>query len=206
MRTTLSNQIRGLLKTFGVVLTPGRGQRFQQLVEAALPNVGPIRFVISSLLTLWQQVGEELKQFDREVDRQARASAACRRLMSVPGVGSLTAVAYVAMIDNPARFTRSADVGAYLGLTPKRYQSGIVDRQGSISKCGDRLVRAVLFEAAAVLLSRIKTPSALRAWGLRLVARIGLQKARVAVARKLAVLLHHLWITESTFVAVPQTV
>jgi transposase len=205
MRTTLSNQIRGLLKTFGVVLAPGRGQRFQQLVEARLPHVSPIRLVITSLLTLWQQVGEELKQFDREIDRQARASAVCRRLMSVPGVGSITAVAYVAMVDNPARFTRSADVGAYLGLTPRRYQSGAVDRQGSISKCGDRLVRAVLFEAAAVLLSRIKTPSALRAWGLHLVARIGLQKARVAVARKLAVLLHHLWITDSSFLPAPGT-
>jgi transposase len=101
MRTTLSNQIRGLLKTFGVVLAPGRGQRFQQLVEARLPHVSPIRLVITSLLTLWQQVGEELKQFDREIDRQARASAVCRRLMSVPGVGSITAVAYVAMVDNP---------------------------------------------------------------------------------------------------------
>jgi transposase len=204
-RTTLSNQIRGLLKTFGVVLAPGRGKRFEQLVEAGLPQVGPVRLVITSLLTLWQQVSQELKQFDREIDRVARTSAVCRRLMTVPGVGSVTVVAYVTMVDNPARFTRSIDVGAYLGLTPRRYQSGAVDRQGAISKCGDRLVRSMLFEAAAALLSRIKASSTLRAWGLQLVARIGLQKARVAVARKLAVLLHHLWVTDRSFCPTPGT-
>ncbi len=202
-RTTLSNQIRGLLKTFGLVLAPGRGKRFEQLVEAGLPQVGPIRLVITSLLTLWQQVSQELKQFDREIDRVASTSAVCRRLMSVPGVGSITAVAYTTMVDNPARFKHSTDVGAYLGLTPRRYQSGEVDRPGPISKCGDRLVRSVLFEAAAVVLGRIKQPSALKTWGVRLVQRIGLQKARVAVARKLAVLLHHLWVTETQFCSTP---
>ena len=111
------------------------------------------------------------------------------------GVGPITAVAYATTIDNPARFKHSTDVGAYLGLTPRRYQSGEVDRLGPISKCGDRLVRSLLFEAVAVVLARSKQPAALKTWGVRLVQRIGLQKARVAVARKLAVLLHHLWVT-----------
>lgn len=202
-RTTLSNQMRGLLKTFGLVLGPGRGKIFERLVEAGLPQVGPVRLVITSLLTLWRQISQELKQFDREIERVAKASAVCQRLITVPGVGPITAVAYATTIDNPARFKHSTDVGAYLGLTPRRYQSGEVDRPGPISKCGDRLVRSLLFEAAAVLLARIKQPSALKTWGVHLVQRIGLQKARVAVARKLAVLLHHLWITETRFCSTP---
>ncbi len=131
-RTTLSNQMRGLLKIFGLVLGPGRGKIFEHLVEAELPQVGPVRLVITSLLTLWRQISQELKQLDREIERVAKASAVCQRLMTVPGVGPITAVAYATTIDNPARFKHSTDVGAYLGLTPRRYQSGEVDRPGPI--------------------------------------------------------------------------
>lgn len=205
-RTTLSNQMRGLLKTFGLVLGPGRGKIVERVVEARLPQVGPVRLVITSLLTLWRQISQELKPFDREIARLAKASAVCQRLMTAPGIGPITAVAYVTTIDNPTRFKHSTDVGASLGLTPRHYQSGEVDRPGPISKCGDRLVRRLLFEAAAVVLARIKQPSALKAWGVRLVQRIGLQKARVAVARKLAVLLPHLWVTETRFCSTPGSV
>ncbi len=129
------------------------------------PCRGPTLNKIFQLLTLWRQISQELKQFDREIERVAKASAVCQRLMTVPGVGPITAVAYATTIDHPARFKHSTDVGAYLGLTPRRYQSGEVDRPGPISKCGDRLVRSLLFEAAAVLLARIKQPSALKTWG-----------------------------------------
>jgi transposase len=119
--------------------------------------------------------------------------------MSMPGIGPVNALSYVSTIEDPARFRHSTDVGAYLGLTPKRYQSGEVDRAGRISKCGDGLVRSYLFEAANVLLTRIQRWSALKAWGTRLAKRVGVKKAKVAVARKMAVILHRMLVTGETF-------
>jgi hypothetical protein len=111
----------------------------------------------------------------------------------------VTALAYVSAIDQPKRFSKSTDVGPYLGLGPRRYQSGEVDFAGRIFKCGARMVRSLLFEAGGVLLFRSKQPSALKDWGTRLVCRVGSGKARVALGRKLAVLLHRLWIQQDTF-------
>jgi transposase len=201
MRTGLYSQIRGLLKTFGVVLGPGKGGSFEQLVLRGVPNDRYVKLVIESLLSTWRHLTTELKKFNREIERAARAIPACRRLMTVPGVGSLTSVAYATTVDDPRRFRRSKDLGPYLGLTPRKYQSGEVDRTGSISKCGDRMTRSLLFEAAGVLLFRNRQTSALRDWGLKLSRRAGTRKARVAVARKLAVLLHRLWMNECVFEA-----
>jgi transposase len=201
MRTALYSQIRGLLKTFGVVLAPGKGSSFEQLVLRGVPNDRYVEVVIESLLSTWRHLSTELKKFNREIERAARAIPACRRLMTVPGVGSLTSVAYATTVDEPRRFRRSKDLGPYLGLTPRQYQSGEVDRAGSISKCGDRMTRSLLFEAAGVLLFRNRQTSALRDWGLKLSRRAGTRKARVAVARKLAVLLHRLWTNECVFEA-----
>jgi transposase len=120
-------------------------------------------------------------------------------MMTVPGVGPLTAISYLTTIEEPRRFRRSQDVGAYLGLTPRRYQSGEVDINGRISKCGDRLTRKLLFEAANVMLSRTSLPLALREWGAAIGRRSGFWKARVAMARKLAVILHRMWIEERPF-------
>jgi transposase len=198
-RTTLSNQIRGLLKTFGIVLGKGKGSTFVRLVTTGVQGVEQVRLATDSLLHLWQQVTQEIKKLDREIQATSRRIPACQRLMTVPGIGPTTAVAYAATLDNPARFKRSSDVGAYLGLTPRRYQSGEVDRVGTVSKCGDRLTRSLLYEAAGTLLFRNKQPSPLREWGLRLVSRVGRKKACVAMARKLAVVLHRLWLTNSTF-------
>jgi transposase len=117
----------------------------------------------------------------------------------VPGVGPINALSFVSTIEDPTRFRHSADVGAYLGLTPKRYQSGEVDHAGRISKCGDGLLRSYLFEAANVVLTKCQRWSALKAWGMRLAKRIGLKKAKVAVARKLAVLMHRMLLTGETF-------
>jgi hypothetical protein len=128
-----------------------------------------------------------------------RSSDACRRLMTMPGVGVLTPVAFVATIDRPQRFARSSGVGAYLGLTPCRYQSGEVDHAGRISKCGDGLTRTYLFEAAGTLLTRVSKWSTLKAWGTRLAKRVGMNKARVAVARKLAVIMHRVWLDGTSF-------
>jgi len=199
-RTMLYNQIRGLLKTFGVVLPAGKGSTFVQLVQQRLPEDPSVQLVIEVLLSTWLGIHEQVRQLDRELQRVAREHEICQRWMRVPGIGPITAVAYMTAIDDPTRFRHSKDVGPYLGLTPRRYQSGEVDRSGRISKCGDRLTRSLLFEAAGVILSRSKKPSALKDWGLELAKRSGYGKARVAVARKLAVILHRLWLDGTEFV------
>ena len=122
----------------------------------------------------------------------ARQDQAVKRLMTTPGVGTIVALTYVSVIDRPERFAKSSSVGAYLGLTPRRFQSGEEDYNGHISRCGDRLLRTYLFEAAGIILHRVSRWSALKAWGTRLAKRIGSKKATVAVARKLAVILHRL--------------
>src|SRR5580704_7985527 len=118
-----------------------------------------------------------------------RSSAACRRLMTIPGVGRLTALAFVAAIDDLDRFRRSRDVGAYLGLVPRRYQSGEIDYTGSISKCGDGRLRTLLYEAANVMLTRYRGSLALKTWALDIARRSTMRKARVALARRLAVIM-----------------
>ena len=113
--------------------------------------------------------------------------------MSVPGVGVLSVLSYVSMVEDPARFAKSRAVGAHLGLTPRQYQSGEIDRSGRISRCGDTLARTLLYEAAIVLLTRVKRASSLKDWALAIARRSGSGKARVALARKLAVILHSIW-------------
>ena len=119
--------------------------------------------------------------------------------MTAPGVGVVTAVAFAAAVEDPARFKCSSSVGAYFGLTPRRYQSGEVDQAGRISKCGDPLTRSYLFEAANAVLTRVQKWCSLRAWGMRLAKRVGANKAKVAVARKLAVVLHKMWRDKEEF-------
>jgi transposase len=119
--------------------------------------------------------------------------------MTVPGVGPITALCFKATIDDPTRFKRSRSVGAYVGLTTRRHASGEVDWSGRISKCGDAMLRTYLFEAANVLLTRVPKWCAVKAWGMRLAKRNGLRKAKVAVARKLAVILHRMWVDGTEF-------
>jgi len=119
--------------------------------------------------------------------------------MSIPTVGVVVALAYVAVIDTPHRFKRPTSVGAYLGLTPRRYQSGEVDKAGRISKCGDGLLRSYLFQAANAMLTRKVRDCRLRRWGLALAARIGARRAKVAVARKLAIVMHRVWRDDRDF-------
>jgi transposase len=129
----------------------------------------------------------------------ARADDTVQRLMTVPGVGVVTALAYRHTIDDPGRFGSAQTVGAYLGLTPRWHQSGDTDVQGSVSKWGDRALRSYLYEAAVVLLYRSKRSSKLKTWGEQLVRRVGMKKAHVAVARKLAVILHCIWTDGTEF-------
>jgi transposase len=163
-------------------------------------SAGPyLEQVVGSLSILWRRLADELRTYDRELEHLARNHGVCRMLMTTPGVGTLTALAYVSAIDDPRRFKRSEDVGAYLGLTPRRHQSGDVARSGRISKCGDRIVRSLLFEAAHKLLTNSEEPSALRSWERKLINRVGQKKAKVAVVRRLAVILHRMWIDGTEF-------
>jgi transposase len=141
-----------------------------------------LRSIVDGLLAVHEQVEQQQTALDKRVRKEAKADETTRRLMSVPGVGVVTALAFCHTIDDPTRFRSAQMVWAYLGLTPRRKQSGEQDYNGRISKWGDRLLRTYLFEAASVLLHRTQRWSALKAWGLRLMKRVGAKKAKVAVA------------------------
>jgi transposase len=199
IKRDLENQIRGLLKNLGLVI--GRAKfnvfavRAEELIEDRPELVAVIRPLLEARKAIEGQVGE----LDRRVLKLARHDVQVRRFMTVPGVGPITALCFKATIDDPTRFKRSRSVGAYVGLTTRRHASGEVDWSGRISKCGDAMLRMYLFEAAGVLLTRVPKWSALKAWGMRLAKRNGLRKAKVAVARKLAVILHRMWIDGTEF-------
>ncbi len=141
MCTALINKIRGLAKTFGLIIGPGKGSSFDRAVRRVMPDDAMLRDLFESLLQTLGALRERKRRFDRQLEGIARNSQTCRLLMSAPGVGPLTAIAFASTIEDPSRFRRASDVGAYLGLTPTRYQSGEVDIGGRISKCGDRLTR-----------------------------------------------------------------
>ncbi|MBQ0819561.1 MULTISPECIES: IS110 family transposase [Microvirga] len=192
VRVDLINQIRGMLKPFGLVAGKGGRQPFVDRVRELVAD-GPLKDAVEALLTALQEVSRQIGILSRRLMALARQNQAARRLMTAPGVGSLVALAYISVIDAPERFSKSSSVGAYLGLTPRRYQSGEVDRSGRISKCGDPLLRTYLFEAAGIILNRVSRWSSIKAWGTRLARKVGGKKAMVAVARKLSVILHRMW-------------
>jgi len=195
----VENGVRALLREVGLKLgTPGRKQFAGRVRELTSGNA-VLAGLAEPLLTIIATMTHELAQLTKRVLDVVRDEPICRRLMRVPGVGPLTALAFRATIDQPSRFRRSRDVGAHLGLTPKRYQSGETDVQGGISRCGDELARTALYEAAHALLIRSQRWSTLRAWGMKVAKQRGMARARVAVARKLAVILHRIWIDGSEF-------
>jgi transposase len=189
----LSNQIRGIMKTFGLVVPKGGGRSFETNVRALLEGQAALAGSVLPLLEAWRAVRVQTAKLDRQLVAVARKSPACRLLMTVPGVGTITALSYTTMIEDPANFANSRAVGAFVGLTTRSYQSGEVDYDGHISRRGDKHVRALLYEAATVVLTRVRSDSALRRWGLKLKEKVGFKRAAVAVARKLAVILHALW-------------
>jgi Transposase IS116/IS110/IS902 family/AraC-binding-like domain len=174
------------------VLRRGKGVPFERLVEDACASVTVPKGTVLTLLSAIGLPGPQAPDKRPSIAKCGVMSglANCAGLMTIPGIGPLTAAAFVTAVDDPSKFRKSRSVGAYFGLTPRRYQSGERDHSGGISRCGDSLVRAYLFEAATTLLTRTGKWSALKAWGLRLAKRSGMKKATVAVARKLAVIMH----------------
>ena len=155
--------------------------------------------ILAPLLLARSALRDQLAVIDKRVRDIARADEVCRRLMTVPGVGAVVALTFRAAIDRPERFSSSKAVGACFGLTPKRYQSGETDRVGAISRAGDASVRVALFEAAHVMLTRTARWSALKAWAMRLAQRRGAKRAKAALARKLGVIMHRMWLDGTIF-------
>jgi transposase len=199
MTTRLSNHIRGVLKTFGLLPGAMRGLSFDRRVEALLVDRADVAPIVRPMLAAWRQLREQIAAFDKAVRTLVKFSPVCRLLMSVPGIGALSVLAYVSTVEDPARFTRSRSVGAHLGLTPRQYQSGEIDRSGRISRCGDVLARTLMYEAAVVILTRVKRASSLKDWAHAIARRSGPGKARVALARKLSVILHSIWRSRAPF-------
>ena len=199
MRRDLGTKIRGVLKTFGKVVGKVGDREFEARVRELATREAGLEEAVSALLAVRARLEQQIEVLETRILSFAKRSNPCRRPMTIPGVGALTAVTFVTAVDDPARFRRSSGVGAYFGLTPRRHQSGEVDRDGKVSKLGDALTRTYLFEAAGTLLFRVTKWSALKAWGTRLARRIGSKKARVALARKLAVLMHRVWMDGTEF-------
>ena len=193
IKRDLENQIRGLLKNHGLVIGKAGGNVFHRRAEELLGEQGLLAAAVRPLLDIREKVSREIAALYRKLLSLARNDEDSRRSMTVPGIGPITAMAFHSAIDEPARFKRSRSGGAYFGMTPRRHASGEVDWSGRISKCGDGMVRSYLFEAAGVLLTRVPQWCKLKAWGHRLWKRTGFKKAKIAVARKLAVILHRMW-------------
>ena len=199
MKRDVENQIRGLLKNFGLIIGKVGRSVFPTRVRELLMERPILERAVLPLLDLREQLKTEVAEFDRMLLKLTRDNDAAQRLTTVPGVGPITALTFISTIDDPTRFRRSRSVGAYIGLTPKRYASGEIDRNGRISKCGDGMLRSYLFEAAGVLLTRVPKWCPIKAWGVKLAKRIGFKKAKIAVARKLAVIMHRMWCDGTDF-------
>jgi len=184
---SIENVVRAVLREGGVKLgTPSRAA-FATRVRELTEGDALVMALVEPLLAILATMLGQLARLTKQVLDIAHGEEVCRRLMSVPGVAPITALTFRATIDRPERFRRSRDVGAHLGLTPARYQSGETDIQGKVSRCSDELARTALYEAAHTLLVRSRKWSALRAWGMKIAKARGMARARVAVARKLGV-------------------
>jgi transposase len=196
----LENEVRGLLKVFGIRLPPRvYHSAFDGEARKAIEGDAALVEALAPMLDVRLALLRAFRDLDARVKRLAREDEVCTRLMTVPGVGPLTALIFKAAVDDPARFTSSRTVGAHFGLTPRRFQSGETDNPGRISRAGDADVRAALYTAANSMLTRSIRWSWLKAWGARLIKTKGRRRAVVAVARKLAVVLHRMWADQTDF-------
>jgi transposase len=198
-RHDVEMSLRGVLRGFGLKVGPTTPRTFEARVRELVDGHPTLVTVAEALLAARTELLRRFEELERRLVEVGRADVRVRRLTTVPGVGNLVALTFVAAIDDPSRFRSSRQVGAYLGLTPKRYQSGETDVSGRVSKIGDHGVRAMLYEAANVVLTRPVKGSALKDWALAVAKRAGPRKAKVALARKLAVVLHAMLVKVTNF-------
>ena len=199
-RIAIDNEIRGTLKAFGLKLGPVTVASFEARVLELLASRSRLLGMVKPMLTARTALRQQCDVLHRMVLKSVRANAVCRRLLSVPGVGPIVALTYATGVDDPARFAHARDLGPHFGLTPRKYASGEIDRNGSITKAGDGAVREALVQAALTLLTRVQRWSVLKAWGMAIAKRRGLRRAIVAVARKLAIVMHRIWVDGTTFI------
>jgi transposase len=192
--------LRGILRGFGLKVGATTPRRFAGRIRELVAGHVILETIAAAMLSAREVLLHEFNGFEKQLRTVARTDARTRLLMSAPGVGPIVALTYVSAIDDPARFKSSKAVGAHFGLTPKKYQSGETDVSGRISKIGDASVRTALYEAAHVILVRPVRGSGLKSWAMKLARRAGMKKAKVALARKLAVVLHRMWVDGTSFV------
>lgn len=195
----LQNNIRGVLKNYGLKVGQVSEAGFAARVRKLIADEPALQEAIEPLLEMCETLRAKFKDADRKLHRMASNDEICRLFMTAQGVGALTALTFKAGVDQPQRFAKSKSVGAYFGLTPDRYQSGEIDVVGNIDKRGDRSVRTGLYEAANVILHNTQKWSWLKAWAIQIARRRGLERAKVALARRLAEVLHRMWCDGTTF-------
>jgi len=195
----VESDLRGTLRNFGLKVGIVGGSRYEARVRELVEGFPRLAAIVEPLLSVRRVMRQQLAVLHKMLLDMVRGDPVCRRLMTAPGVGAVVALTYRATVDQPQRFLHSRAVGAHVGLTPKRYQSGETDYEGGISKCGDALLRTMLYEAAHALLTRGAKWSWLKAWGVRVAQRRGMRRAIVAVARRLAVVLHRMWVDGREF-------
>jgi transposase len=195
----IENDIRGMLRNFGLKVGVVGAAGFEVRIRELIEDMPDLASIMVPLLMVRQKLRETFMTLHRQLLAVVRDDTACRRLMTIPGVGPVVALAYISTIDVPARFRNSNAVGPALGLTPRLNQSGESDRVGRISRCGDATMRTLLYEAAQSLLTRVQKWSWLKAWAMNVAKRRGLQRAVVALARRLSVIMHRMWSDGSEF-------
>ena len=193
--------LRGVLRGFGLKVGPTTPRSFAVRIRELVEGHATLTVIAEALLAAREALGTQLRGVEKRLRDQAREDDRAQLLMTVPGVGVIVALTFAAAVDDPGRFRSSKTVGAHFGLTPKRYQSGETDVTGRISKIGDAGVRTALYEAANIVLTRPVKGSALKSWAARLAVRAGMRKAKVALARKLAVVMHRMLVDGTRFAA-----
>ena len=195
----IDNDLRGTLRNFGLKVGMVGAARFEARIKELIENFSDLATLVEPLLVVRRVLREQLGILHRRLLAVVRNDDVCRRLMTVPGVGPVVALTYRATVDVPARFRKSKAVGAVFGLTPSKYQSGEIDRTGAISRCGDEMMRTMLYEAAQSMLFHSTRWSWLKAWAMKIARHRGMKKAVVALARRLAVIMHRIWVDGTEF-------
>ena len=195
----VENDLRATLRNFGLKVGMVGAAKFEARIRELVETIPDLATLVEPLLIVRRVLREQIAILHRRLLAIVRDDEVCRRLMTVPGVGPVVALTYRATVDVPARFRKSKSVGAVFGLTCSKYQSGEIDRSGRISRCGDEMMRAMLYEAAHIMLVRSTKWSWLKAWAMQVARHRGLKKAIVALARRLAVIMHRIWVDGTEF-------